>query len=287
MAQISFRPLSPTFGAEARNVDLSAPLTEDLKRQLRDGWHKYKVLVFRDQPIGRREHLELGRVFGVPEVHPAYRNAEFPEILEIKANAGETHAHWKSYKLGWWHTDVSFQPKPPSAAILRAVQLPPAGGDTGFLDAAAAYARLDDEMKDRINGLFAEHSPGFERQVSDPDKVKELDAANPPSIHPVVTVHPDTGERILFVNEYFTTRIVGVDELESERLLNFLLRHIQKPEFQLRVQWQPNSLVLWDERATQHYAIKDYSEARHLERVTLAGTAPQPVADRESIEESA
>ena len=268
--QIRFSPVQPYVGAEVVGVDLSQPQTADAIAQLRAGWLKYKVLIFRDQNITRGQQLQFGKAFGVPERHPAFGEQDIPEVLAIREQPGKT--------MGEWHTDVTYVEAPPSGALLHAIELPKIGGDTIFVNTAAAYEKLDDDTKRRIASLQAEHAPGFERNfniIKDAERVRALTQANPPHQHPVVTVHPETGEKVLFVNEYFTTRIVGLEEAESERLLAHLFTHIKRPEYQLRVQWELHTVVFWDERATQHYAVMDYSEPRRLDRVTLSGTRPR------------
>src|SRR5690606_34504059 len=153
------------------------------------------------------QFLAFGKAFGQPEVHPAFADNPIPEILEIKAKPGARIGHWTSLPLGYWHTDVSYRPTPPAGAMLRDRLLPEDGGDTAFTNTAAAYERLDPETKALIAGLSAEHAPGFERYVEDRERLDRLNKDNPPMIHPLVIVHPETGEDILFVNEYFTTRI--------------------------------------------------------------------------------
>jgi len=267
-----FVPLQPFIGAEVKGVDLRHPVSNDTAAALRQGWLKYKVLMFRNQDLTREQKLAAGRLFGTPERHPAFGEKDFPEIIGIREKPGK--------KMGEWHTDVTYTAAPPSGAMLHAIHLPSVGGDTIFTNAAMAYARLDDDTKRRIANLKAEHAPGFERNfdmTKDAERVRTLSQANPPRQHPVVTVHPETGERILFVNEYFTTRIVGLDKGESDKLLARLFTEIKRPEYQVRVDWEEKMLIFWDERATQHYAIADYSEPRHLDRVTLSGTPPRGI----------
>ena len=272
MATELFRllPIQPHIGAEVVGIDLRTPLSKEMAGELRAAWLKHKVLVFRNQDITRGQNLALGRAFGTPERHPAFGEPDYPEVIAIKPRPGKT--------VGEWHTDVTYSPAPPSGAMLHAIELPGIGGDTIFANTAIAYERLDEATKARIADLTAEHAPGFERNfdpVKDAEQIRKLSLANPPRQHPVVTVHPETGERVLFVNEYFTTRIIGLSKQESDALLDLLFTQIKRPEYQLRVRWEKHMIVFWDERATQHYAIADYTEMRHLDRVTLSGTPPR------------
>lgn len=266
MSKLQFTPIEPFIGAFVSGLDLSKSIDEGVSGDIIKGWRRYKVLVFRHQNITREQHLAFGRNFGVPECHPAFGERDLPEIIAIHEKPGK--------EVGEWHTDVTYQPAPPKAAILHSWVVPPLGGDTIFINTSIAYERLSPEMKKRINHLQAEHAPGFERLITDPERLAKLNADNPPVLHPVVAVHPDTGEKILYVNEYFTTRIVGLEKRDSDDLLLSLFDHIKRPEYQLRVDWEPNMVVMWDELVTQHYAVADYSEPRHLDRVTLSGSRP-------------
>lgn len=266
MSNLRIRQIQPFIGAEIEGVDLRDSMDASMVQSLRDAWLKYKVLIFRNQSITRQQHLAFGSLFGTPECHPAFGESDQPEIIAIREKPGK--------QIGEWHTDVTYKLMPPSAAILRSHALPSIGGDTIFTNTAIAYERLDASIKRQIANLQAEHAPGFERLFSDAGRLRELNTANPPSTHPVVTVHPDTGECALFVNEYFTTRLIDLLPEVSEQLLAVLYEQIKRPEYQMRINWQPNTVVIWDERVTQHYAVADYSEPRHLDRVTLSGERP-------------
>jgi taurine dioxygenase len=157
--------------------------------------------------------------------------------------------------------------------VLRARLIPPVGGDTIWADAAAAYEGLPQAVKVRIEDLDAEHDivRSFGPRVTD-EKRAEIARDFPPVTHPVVRVHPETGAKVLYVNYTFTTRIVGIDEAESAELLRLLFDRIKVPEYHVRFRWSPNAVAIWDNRATQHYAVGDYWPApRTMERVTVAG----------------
>lgn len=274
---LTFTPLGPLLGAEVSGVDLTRPLEAGEVAAIRGGLNRYKVLVLRDQDISHADHVRFGRYFGELEGHPVTTTVPgFPEILHIEAADG--------LKLtddllpivrpaNKWHTDVTFREKPSFAGILRARTLPPRGGDTIFADTAAVYADLPPDLKDRLSRLKAEHdilqSYGYRVSAS---RRAELRRAFPPRAHPVVRTHPETGEKHLFVNHVFTTRILGLDEDESRQLLTYLTDRVKAPEYQVRLRWTPNAIVFWDNRATQHYAVLDYWPAyRAVERVTVAG----------------
>lgn len=270
-------PATPTIGAEISGLDLDRPLTVEEGELLRAAWLRFKVIFFRDQDISHESHVRLGRFFGELEGHPVIPSVQgYPEILRIEGVEGvqltaETLAPFQAYNK--WHTDVTFRERPSIASILRARHLPPLGGDTMWADAAAAYAGLPQAVKDRIDGLEAEHDivRSFGGRVSE-EKKAQLARDFPPVRHPVVRTHPETGEKILYVNYTFTTRILGVPEEESDSLLRLLFDRIKVPEYQVRFRWTPNAIGIWDNRSTQHYAVGDYwPEHRVLERVTVSG----------------
>lgn len=274
---VSVSPLTTTIGAEIGGLDLDRPLTSAEADLLHNLWLRYKAIFFRDQDISHEGHIRLGRLFGELEGHPVIPHVEgYPEILRIEGVEGvqltaETLAPFQAYNK--WHTDVTFRPQPSIASILRARVLPPLGGDTIWADAAAAYAGLPPVVKDRIDHLDAEHDivRSFGGRVSE-EKKAQLAQAFPPVRHPVVRTHPETGDKILYVNYTFTSRILDVAEEESDTLLRLLFDRIKVPEYQVRFRWTPNAIGIWDNRSTQHYAVGDYWPVhRVLERVTVSG----------------
>jgi taurine dioxygenase len=274
---VSISPATPTIGAEISGLDLDRPLTSAEGELLRAAWLRFKVVFFRDQDISHESHVRLGRFFGELEGHPVIPSVEgYPEILKIEGVEGvqltaETLGAFQAYNK--WHTDVTFREKPSITSILRARHLPPLGGDTMWADTVAAYAGLPQPVKDRIEGLEAEHDivRSFGGRVTE-EKRAQLARDFPPVRHPVVRSHPETGEKILYVNYTFTSSIVGLPEEESDSLLRLLFDRIKVPEYQVRFRWTPNAIGIWDNRSTQHYAVGDYwPEYRLLERVTVSG----------------
>lgn len=273
-----FTPLGPVLGAEVSGVDLRRPLDSTAIDDLKQALFRHKVLVVRDQDITHAEHIRFGRYFGELEGHPVTAHVPgHPEILHIEAGDGLKLTDQILPFLrpaNKWHTDVTFREKPSFAGILRARTLPSIGGDTLFADTAAVYNDLPENVKNRIENLDAEHDilQSFGWRITE-EKRAELRREHPPQIHPVVRRHPVTGERHLFVNHVFTTRIIGLPEEESKDLLAYLIDRVKTPEYQVRVRWTPNAITVWDNQATQHYAILDYWPAeRVMERVTVAGT---------------
>lgn len=263
-------PLSPAIGAELIGADLTKP-DDTLVSEVRDALLKYKVVFFRDQhELTRAQHLEFGRAFGELEIHPATpKDQPDPEVLKI------AHGPNSKGQENNWHSDVTWREEPSLGSILRAIELPEVGGDTLFSNMVLAYDNLDDDLKERICGLTAMHDIArvFSKRLK--TEAVKLHEKFPPQEHPVVRTHPETGERVIYVNIAFTDYIVGMDRDESDKLLQHLYHQAWLPEYQCRFRWAPGSLAFWDNRACQHYAASDYfPNIRIMERVTIAGDRP-------------
>ncbi len=264
-------PRAATLGAEIRGVDLTTVLSggaiDDISRALAD----YKVVYFRDQPLTSAQHVTFASRFGELEIHPFITgNEEHPELVRF-----EKGADTGGFENGWHH-DVTWRETPSMGAILHAVQVPPTGGDTLFSDVGAAYDGLADEWKTRVDDLFAIHDYmlAFEHQVP-ADKKDEMRKKYPLVRHPVVRTHPVTGRKLIFVNGYFTSHIDGVDEAESREIITHLIAQAGVLEYQFRLQWEPDTVVFWDNAAVQHYAASDYfPDIRIMERASIVGTRP-------------
>jgi taurine dioxygenase len=268
--RLQCRPLTPQIGAEIHGVDLSQALDDAVLDQVRQALWQHGVIFFRDQHLTPQQHIAVGRRFGDLHVHPlSYENdPEHPDLLRIHADENSKYVAGEEM-----HTDVTCEPSPPMASMLYLREVPPAGGDTLFASMTAAYDALSPTMQQFLEGLTAVHDgakPWMGAMKIRPDK------PFPRAEHPVVTVHPHTGRKILFVNRGFTTRIRQLMYEESAALLEFLYQHLAHPRFQCRFRWQPNSIAFWDNRCTQHQAIWDYYPARRSgHRVTLAGQPPE------------
>jgi len=271
-ALFDITPLQPSLGAEVSGIDLREPLDPDSRDALRATLLTYKVLFFRDQDITREQHIAFGEQFGELEIHPLYAQSDCPKIMPLVAS--ETRKRRRGATNGNWHADTTFRTTPSSASILRALIVPPLGGDTLFANTVGAYDQLPEEVKQRIDGLKALHDTRIFTDPMSQEKRKAFLAANPPVEHPVVRVHPETGEKAIYVNNIFTRHILGVSDAESQELLRLLSDQIKRPEFQVRWKWEANSIAFWDNCSTQHYAVSDYLEERHMERVTIAGDVP-------------
>lgn len=267
---IRVKPLGRTLGAEIEGADLSKPIGNDLKEELHRAFLEWKVLFFRNQNLTSDQHKAFARLWGEIETHP-FSPKKDPKEFVLLHRTQDTPAQHENI----WHNDQTFQENPPFGAILRMVECPPVGGDTVFADMAAAYDNLPKEVKEKIDGLKAEHHFTFfgNRISSEELAIKQKEF--PPVEHPVVRTHPETGRKTLFVNANFTTRIVGMEVNESEWLLRYLFAQATRPEYQVRFKWEPNSLAIWDNRAVQHCAVVDYyPHARRAERVSIVGDIP-------------
>ncbi len=279
------RPLAGApLGAEVLGLDLSRPLGDADFARLHQAHLDHHVVVFRDQRITPRQHIDFSRRFGPLQIHVLknFQLADHPEIL-IVSNIKD--ASGQPIGLGdaghYWHSDLSYKERPSLGSLLHAQELPGEGGDTLFADQHAAYDALPAALRRVIGPLRAEHSylAKYEelrarspwRPALTPAQIAEV----APAIHPVVRTHPETGRRALFVNEHFTTRIVGLPEDESRALLAELFAAAIKPEFIYRHVWQPHDLVFWDNRSVQHLAAgTPDSERRKLYRTTVEGDLP-------------
>ncbi|MEV6873986.1 TauD/TfdA family dioxygenase [Amycolatopsis sp. NPDC051128] len=266
----TLRPLGRVIGAEIDGVDLAEPLTPELRAELNRALLEWKVIFFRDQRITAAQQRAFAANWGELETNPFIARGDDEEVTRFERTAA-----MPGYE-NIWHTDVTWRPNPALGSVLRLIEVPPVGGDTMWADMAAAYDNLPEDVRARIDGLTAVHDylPGFDR-FSDPGLLARWQDRFPPVAHPVVRTHPETGRRTLFVNQAFTTHIVGLDRAESDRLLRYLFLQAHTPEFQVRFSWRPNSVAFWDNRATQHYAVNDYHpHVRIAERVAISGDRP-------------
>ncbi len=277
------RRLSPALGAEV-DVDLAEVVHDDaLFTDLRALLLEHKVLFFRDQGFTRAQHVALAARFGALEDHPvAGSDPDHPGLVRIRKEAGDPINDYENA----YHCDATWRDAPPMGAVLRCVETPEAGGDTIWVNMALAYERLPDTVQQQIDGLVASHSiqASFGARMPQ-EKRLGLKAAFPDAEHPVVRTHPETGEKVLFVNA-FATHFVNFHTPERVRfgydyapgageLLAYLLRQASVPEYQVRWRWERNSVAIWDNRSTQHYAVQDYWPApRAMERASIVGDVP-------------
>ena len=245
--------LSAALGAEITNVDL-AKVSDAEGYEIKSLLTEHKVIFFPGQKISVDEHVDFGSKFGELEGHPNLKknnSVSHPKVFELIASEGGIADEW--------HTDITFQESPALMSILHMVKCPEIGGDTMWSSLSAAYEALSDPLKDLCDGLTALHDA---RPHGKPEKT---------AIHPVVRTHPETGKKILYVNEHFTRRIVEMSMDESDMLLSYLTKWVTRPEFTVRYNWTEGTFAMWDNRSTQHYVVNDFKDERIIQRVTIMG----------------
>ena len=283
-SSVKYDELTGSIGAQLLNVNLGdASRDKDLAGEIRALLLKYKVLFLRNQKITRQEHVAFAAHFGKLEDHPMLpSHPEAPGLVQIYKTPDKPNDRYENA----WHTDATWRENPPMGAILRCVECPTSGGDTMWANMALAYQNLPEDVKAKIAGLRASHSLQSSFGAALPiEKRLELKAKFPDAEHPVVRTHPVTGEKVLFVNGY-TTHITNYHTPANVRfgqdvnpgandLLRYLVSQAFIPEYQVRWRWEPDSVAIWDNRATQHYAVMDYGPChRKMERATIVGDKP-------------
>ncbi|HEY1226926.1 MAG TPA: TauD/TfdA family dioxygenase, partial [Ramlibacter sp.] len=260
------------------------PLTPELVAEIRATLLAWKVVFFRDQDLTQAQHLAFAQAFGEPtKAHPTLPSQfpDYPQILLLdnQQMGGGGGMGGGGSVASLWHTDVTFIPAPPMGSILRGVVVPPYGGDTQWTNLVVAYDRLSEPVKAMIDGLHAVHHNTLPIKRGDlPGKLaKQFLGDGLRSVHPVVRVHPETGEKILFVNPNFTSHIVELSRNESRHLLAMLYEHLTDAEFTVRFRWQPGSIAFWDNRSTSHLVPTDIPPGMHrsMQRITIAGDLPK------------
>jgi alpha-ketoglutarate-dependent sulfate ester dioxygenase len=283
---LRINPATSVIGAFVDGIDLREPLDADTVRALRDALVQWKVLFFRSQPISQDDHIRFGQYFGeITPAHPIQASLEGrPEIYAVDTREERVlfghgtkrrpFAPPRVTRAGW-HTDITFVANPAMASVLRGMVVPTHGGDTLWTNLVAAYEDLSAPIRMLVDELQAVHrwhgQDGQTREGYDP-------SGPPPSaVHPVVRVHPESGERALFVNPVFTRYLVGLSDQESSQILELLYRQIARPEFTVRFRWEPESIAFWDNRSTAHLGPVDLASLevdRRVERITIAGDIP-------------
>ena len=280
-SSIEVHRLTSFIGAELRNVSLADAANDaSVFAEIKDLLLQHKVLFFRDQPISRADHVKLAERFGPLEGHPvAGSDDEHPGLVRIYKDLDSPAEQYENA----FHCDATWREAPPMGSVLRCVQGPAVGGDTIWVDMVQAYKRLPEHIKTQIAGLRARHSIESTFGASMPiEKRLALRDMFPDAEHPVVRTHPETGEKVLFVNA-FTTHFTNFHTAQHVRygfdyspggseLLNYLIRQAAVPEYQVRWRWTNDSFAIWDNRNTQHYAVQDYfPDVRKMERAGIIG----------------
>jgi taurine dioxygenase len=272
MPDVEVVPLTTVLGAEVSEVELTPDLDSGLVDVMRQALLRHKVLFFRRQSLDPAALTALARLFGEPtEAHPVEPSVEgHPEVLALDSDEGA--------RADVWHSDLTFQVQPPMGAMLHAMVVPPVGGDTIWADMAATYEAMSPTLRGFLDGLTASHTPAkaggyFAQRDTSGEKAGRTAAAGP-THHPVVRVHPETGNRSIFVNPLFTDKIDGLRRSESDALLGVIQQVAIQPERLVRWHWTEGDVAFWDNRCTMHYALLEFTGPRRMNRVALHGEAP-------------
>ncbi|MEU2270320.1 TauD/TfdA family dioxygenase [Streptomyces olindensis] len=266
------RRIGGRIGAEILGVDLGTDLAPALVTEINSALLEHKALVFRDQHLDDAGQLRFAALFGeLTTAHPTVSSVKGqPRVLPVDGDEG--------IRANQWHTDVTFVRTPPKASTLRAIVVPPYGGNTLIANAGAAYRDLPEPLRELADKLWAVHTNDYDYAAPRSEKAAEYRrrfvSRKYRSAHPVVRVHPETGERGLFIGG-FAQSLVGLGPSDSRDLLRLFQSYVTRPENIVRVAWNPGDVVLFDNRITQHYAPDDYGDLpRLLHRVTVAGDVP-------------
>ncbi|MFG2439377.1 TauD/TfdA dioxygenase family protein [Streptomyces sp. NPDC048508] len=301
VTRLEVKPAAGHIGAEITGVDLAEELPDEVVAAIRAAVLRWKVVFFRGQRLDHTTQVAFARRFGEPVRLRSRGSAspkDFPEVettadrLELGGRYGMDHEEWLRRRrhslLRGWHCDHGARVDPPAATILRAETVPPYGGDTTWSNLAAAYAGLSAPVRAFVDGLRAEHrlGVGYQTRPGEDAYARHLLDRQVATEHPLVRVHPETGERVLFVNGYYVEQILDVSRPESRAILDMLLEQAVRPEYTVRFRWEPGSVAFWDNRATIHLAPSDTAHVDHprvMHRVMLAGDIPEGVDGKPSV----
>lgn len=270
--ELRIETITPAVGAIAHDIDLRQELPFETVAELRRVLHQQGVIFFRGQDLTRDEVARFMACFGPLGIDPFSVAALAPPTPEHSVHDMPTYGNARATAV--WHMDSTLAPAPAAYLSLRALELPPGGGgDTCWGSMYAAYETLSEPVKAFIDGLYAEHSAYKTLPLLGGSNSGYLQEEMR-NVHPVVRVHPETGRKALFVNELWTEKIVGLSQHESDSILAMLWKHSMSPEFTMRWRWDVNDLALWDNMAFQHYAVRDYTGNRVLQKAYVQGERP-------------
>ncbi|MBD2691208.1 TauD/TfdA dioxygenase family protein [Anabaena catenula] len=272
---IEIKPIAGRIGAKIKGVNLAENLSDEIISEIRKALVQYKVIFFRGQELDADGQVDFARRFGeITTAHPTVPSLPgHPEVLDLDYNRTVARANN-------WHTDVTFVDRPPLGSVLRALVIPPTGGDTIWANSVTAYQDLPEHLRNLADKLWAVHSNAYDYATAFdiPEEVKSyrdvFTSTVYETLHPVVRIHPESGEKGLFIGG-FVRQIRGLSPTESADIIRLLQSYITRPENTVRWRWQVGDVAFWDNRATQHYAIADYGDQpRRVQRVTIAGDLP-------------
>ena len=262
--------ITPVIGASISGISLNQDLKSDTVEKIYNALIKYQVIFFREQDLTPESHLQLAKRFGdIDPGHPVYPHVEGFQSIVLLKNDESSRPDTND-----WHKDLTFKSNPPFASILHGVNVPKIGGDTIWASMSAVYDSLTDGWKEDLEGLEAIHDMGtFRNDFYKEGGINSVNSALKKvgsAVHKVIETHPISGKKYLNVNQSFTRNILNVSQGASDHILQFLFQLLARPEFQVRFHWQNNSVAIWDNRITQHYAVNDYlPNSRHMQRVTI------------------
>ncbi|NKB20582.1 MAG: hypothetical protein GKS01_08790 [Alphaproteobacteria bacterium] len=275
-SRVLVEKLGAALGAEISNVDLSQSVASADMTAIQKAFVDHGLLIFRNQDLSQDEYISFGRQFGELTVHPfATSLPDHPELIVLD-NDGDN----PPLSTDQWHSDEMFRDEPPAATIIRSTITPPIGGDTLLASMTAAYEGLNPALQDFYANLeavndFKVFRALYQGTYEGRKKLVEMEELFPNMAHPVVRVHPVSKKRLIYVSPQTTKYIRGVRDFESEQILQMLYQLPEVPEYQYRVRWEPNMIIIWDNRSTQHYAPRDYlPHRRRMERLTVRGDKP-------------
>ncbi|MEQ4719600.1 TauD/TfdA family dioxygenase [Nonomuraea sp. B19D2] len=286
MSSLSIVPVAGRIGAEISGVRLGGDLPADVVAEIRLALLRHKVIFFRGQDhLDEQRQVAFARLLGEPTAaHPTVPSLNGNDhILDLDYSNG--------HKVDRWHTDVTFVDRPPLASVLRAVTVPAAGGDTLWANTVSAYEHLPAELRDLLDRLRAVHTNQYDyarvAASEDPERAQEYAKVFASTVfeteHPVVRVHPETGERSILLGD-FAKRLPGLSAHASASLIRLVQEHVTEVENTVRWRWAPGDVAVWDNRATQHRVVHDFGDRpRRLHRVTIAGDVPVGVDGRPSV----
>ncbi|MBD2294429.1 TauD/TfdA family dioxygenase [Anabaena sphaerica FACHB-251] len=272
---IEVKPIAGRIGAKIKGVNLAENLSDEIINEIRKALVQYKVIFFRGQELDANGQINFARRFGeITTAHPTVPSLPgHPEVLDLDYSRTVARANN-------WHTDVTFVDRPPLGSVLRALVIPPAGGDTIWANSVTAYQDLPEHLRNLADKLWAVHSNAYDYATAFdiPEEVKSyrdvFTSTVYETLHPVVRIHPESGEKGLFIGG-FVRQICGLSPTESADIIRLLQSYITRPENTVRWRWQVGDVAFWDNRATQHYAVADYGDQpRRVQRVTIAGDLP-------------
>lgn len=275
--------LSPRFGISIEGVDLNRPLNEDEFAHVYRLFADNKLVCFKNQSLSAAGQIEFSKRFGPLEVHllTQYNHPDHPEIFRLSNRIVDGKPMGIADGGSYWHSDFAFKEQPAKATILNAIEIPPEGGDTLFVDMEAAYEALSAQWKERLQGLGAVHRYRRNKAAAGQSTKVELSETQktqtPDVVHPLIRTNPDTGRQSIFAHKGMTAEIVGLSASESDEILSFLFQHTIQPEFRYDFRWSPGDVVMWDNRSTMHSATTSNLPAgqyRSLYRTTVRGERP-------------